>query len=245
MYYKYSSNKIEITNYVVDGVNEQKRNDDAFAITTFKAMLPESLFTLVKMSIQPFTIFEIESNNTSTLYFGSSEATKYLRPQKGIYYWAHDITLIHPNAVFEAIQIGTKTFTNHSDSYYLSTVLKALIQQKTGFTINFVGFTDKDNLNKAYAFDKGSTAYSIMQEIYKRNNYWMNAVLLIDANNVYGNLTINVNTQDLDNPEIIVPNWDFVTFEKVSQNTNEFCDYLPTEEELIRQKFEQDKAHGS
>lgn len=223
------SNKIEITNYVVDGVNEQKRNDDAFAITTFKAMLPESLFTLVKMSIQPFTIFEIESNNVSTLYFGSSEATKYLRPQKGIYYWAHDITLIHPNAVFEAIQIGTKTFTNHSDSYYLDTVLKALIQQKTGFTINFVGFTDKDNINKAYAFDKGSTAYSIMQEIYKRNNYWMNAVLSIDANNVYGNLTINVNTQDLDNPEIIVPNWDFVTFEKVSQNTNEFCDYLESQ----------------
>ena len=39
------ANYFEITDYIVDNEQQQKRCDDAFAITTFNAFIPETLFS--------------------------------------------------------------------------------------------------------------------------------------------------------------------------------------------------------
>lgn len=223
----FPSNVYDITDYIVDNEESQKRCDDAFAITTFNTFIPENLFPLAKFNIQPFTIFEIapsdndpgHSNNTR--YFGTSKCIKYLRPIDSVYYYTHEITLYEPLILLEAIQIGTKTFTNHNDRYYLD-VLSALIYRNTGYTVTFQGtFTNTEA--RSYGYDKGTTAFEIANDIFTINNYKMNAVISLNTNEAY-NLELTISIIDLNNILIIAPLIeDNLTLVEYTQNQDNYC----------------------
>jgi hypothetical protein len=110
-----SQTTIDLTDYIVNESSDQKRTDDAFALTTFSVMIPSNLFEYAGVNIPPFTLFSITVDNVVSWYFGSSEVSEYLRQQDGKTYYWHDVTLLEPTAMLEALQVGSKTFTNHKD----------------------------------------------------------------------------------------------------------------------------------
>lgn len=221
------ANYFDITDYIVDNEQQQKRCDDAFAITTFNAFIPETLFQEAKFNIQPFTIFEIAPNDeavgsiTNTRYFGVSKCIKYLRPIDNVYYYTHEITLYEPLVLLEAIQIGTKTFTNHIDRDYLD-VLTQMIGDNTGYTVTFNG-TFSSTEAHSYSYDKGATAFEIANEIFTIYNYKMNAKLSLDLAIPY-NFNISISIIDLNTiPTLASLNQDNLTLAEYNQNQDNYC----------------------
>ena len=221
------ANYYDITDYIVDNEQQQKRCDDAFAITTLNAFIPETLFPLAKFNIQPFTIFEIAPNNeaagnsNNTRFFGISKCIKYLRAIDNVFYYTHEITLYEPLVLLEAIQIGTKTFTNHIDRDYLN-VLSQLISVNTGYTVTFVGSFGSTEAH-SYSYDKGATAFEIANEIFTIFNYKMNAKLSLDLVNPY-NYSISISIIDLNAiPSLASLNEDNLTLAEYNQNQDNYC----------------------
>lgn len=229
------SNYYEITSYITNEVNEQKRSDDAFALTTFKAMIPSSVAwsSLVKYNIQPFTIFEIAPNNESIFnsnnkrYFGYSTCTKYLRTQSAnATYYVHDITLIDPLALLEAIQIGTRAFTNHTDLEYLQR-LSQQIKNQTDIRVTFGG-TWSATEPHSFSFDKGATAFSIANEIFKINNYKMSVSMQPYDAYPY-NLKLTITPIKLSEIQEVSINTNYLTLEQFTQNQDDYCQFLESQ----------------
>ena len=217
------SNKVEITDYISNQMDQQTRSDDAFAITTFKIMIPATLFSLAKYNIAPFTLCEIynEESETSSFYFAVSKCNKYLRPQRGTaIYYIHDVTLLEPLALLEAIQVGTKTFKNHLDKDYLK-ILQELIEINSGIKVRFQNFGNNTEMHN-YGWDKGTTAFEIANDIYTMNNYKMKGSILLGTPNVY-DLTLFVTKTDLSNIPTITINEDYLTLAEYNQNQDDYC----------------------
>lgn len=222
-------NCYDITPYI-QNVDTQKRSDDAFAITTFKAIIPNDLFSLVKYNIQPFTIFEIapngetQGNSNNTRYFGYSKCSKYLRTQNNNKtYYVHDITLIEPLAILEAIQIGTKTFSYHKDTYYLN-IIKELIRVQYGITIFWVFENNWENTEMHnFSFDKGSTAFSICNEILRVNNFKMVAKFETPYGSDPYDIKIVITPFDVSNIQTVSINENKLTLVEYNQDFNNYC----------------------
>ena len=222
-------NCYDITPYI-QNVDAQKRSDDAFAITTFKAVMPNNLFNLVKYNIQPFTIFEIAPNNevhgnsNNTRYFGYSKCSKYLRTQNNNKtYYVHDITLVEPLAILEAIQIGTKTFSYHKDTYYLN-IIKELIKVQYGINIFWVFENNWENAEMHnFSFDKGSTAFSICNEILRVNNLKMVAKFETPYGSNPYDIRIVITPFDVSNIQTVSINESKLTLVEYNQDFNNYC----------------------
>ena len=224
------NNYYEITPYITNEVDQQKRCDDAFAITTFKAIIPSSLFPLVKYNIAPFTVFEIAPNNEAIYnsnnkrYFGYSKCSKYLRTQKdGETYYVHDITLLDLTAILEAIQIGSKTFTTRGEIVFINQLL-TIIENTTGIHIEEIGTweLDVDNIFN-YSYDKGTTAYEILTEIFKMQNWKM--ILTYDT--LYPQypywFRFNLDHIVLSSIPTITINENYLTLAEYNQNNDDYC----------------------
>ena len=230
------SNYYEITPYITNEVDEQKRSDDAFAITTFKAFIPEDAFSLAKYNIAPFTIFEIATvpNHESITsaynkrYFGYSKCTKYLRKQTdNKTYYVHDITLLEPTAILEAIQIGTKTFTNRGDLVYIPQLLQ-IIKNTTGIEITKLGNWSISEIH-SYSFDKGTTAFEILNEIMKMNN-WKMLLSFAQPYDLYPYwIRLTLEHTLLSNIPTIEINENELTLVEYNQNQDDYCNYLESE----------------
>jgi len=216
------SNAYDITPYL-QNYDAQTRSDDAFALTTFKIMIPEDLFSLAKFNIQPFTVFEmgeVRLANTNKRFFGYSKCSKYLRTQHNSKkYYTHDVTLLEPTALLEAIQIGAKTFTNHTDYEYLQQ-LSVIIHNTTGYNVTFSGTYVMFN-NIMYSFDKGVSAYQIANEIFKRHNFKIKTTLGITTNAYAFSLAIE--PIDLFNIPTIAIDDDRITLAEYEQNQDDYC----------------------
>ena len=53
---------IDLTPYIIGEQQDQKRTDDAFALTTFSVMIPSNLFDYAGVNIPPFTLFSKSPN---------------------------------------------------------------------------------------------------------------------------------------------------------------------------------------
>ena len=230
------NNYYEITPYITNEVDQQKRCDDAFAITTFKAILPSSLFNLVKYNIAPFTVFEIAPNNeaiyssSNKRYFGYSKCSKYLRPQPdGETYYVHDITLLDLTSILEAIQIGSKTFTKRGEIVFINQLL-TIIENTTGIHIEKIGTweLDVDNIFN-YSYDKGTTAYEILTEIFKMQNWKM--ILTYDT--LYPQypywFRFNLDHIVLSSIPTITINENYLTLAEYNQNNDDYCSSLESQ----------------
>ena len=233
---------IDITPYITVNQNQQKRCDDAFAITTFKMIIPATLFSKAKYNIPPFTMFEIASSNIAPMqrgnerYFGYSKCTKYLREQPdGEMYYIHDVTLVEPLALLETIQIGTKTFTNHNDIYYLD-VLTKLIHNITGFNIHFDIPTSGNNAwnsldRHSYSYDKGTTAFEIANDIFTIHNckmkidFWDTITTSTNAYSIY----FIIKPINLDSIREIQFNDNTLTYVSYEQNFDNYCKCLESQ----------------
>ncbi len=233
---------IDITPYITVNQNQQKRCDDAFAITTFKMIIPATLFTKAKYNIPPFTMFEIASANIAPMqrgnerYFGYSKCTKYLREQPdGEMYYIHDVTLVEPLALLETIQIGTKTFTNHNDKYYLD-VLTKLIHNITGYNIHFDIPTSGNNAwnsldRHSYSYDKGTTAFEIANDIFTIHNckmkidFWDTITTSQNAYSIY----FIIKPINLDSINEVQFNDNTLTYVSYEQNFDNYCKCLESQ----------------
>lgn len=230
------NNYYEITPYITNEVDQQKRCDDAFAVTTFKAILPSSLFNLVKYNIAPFTVFEIAPNNEAIYnsnnkrYFGYSKCSKYLRPQKdGETYYVHDITLLDLTAILEAIQIGSKTFTTRGEITFTNQLL-TIIENTTGIHIEKVGTWELDIDNTFnYSYDKGTTAYEILTEMFKMQN-WKIILTYDDSYPEYPYMfRFNLDHIVLSSIPTININENYLTLAEYNQNNDDYCSSLESQ----------------
>ncbi len=232
------ANTINLTPFISD-VETQLRSDDAFAIGTFRVIIPSTLFTNAKYNIPPFTVFEICTGSQGLFsgkrWFGYSKCSKYLRTQGSTTYYTHDITLIEPIAILETIQIGCKTFTNHIDYDYLMQ-LKTIIQNTTGIQISFTGRYNVAEQH-SFSFDKGTTAFEIINEIFKIHNYKINFRFDGQDSYVYW-FRFEISPIRLeDDPlleiesdvETIAINTNYLTLAEYSQNQDNYCKYLESQ----------------
>lgn len=225
--YPTAANYYELTPYISD-VDEQKRSDDAFAITTFKVIIPSTLFPLAKYNIAPFTIFEIGTSiqgSDSVRYFGYSKCTKYVRQQSGVTYFVHEITLLEPLVLLEAIQIGAKTFTNAYDNTYLRR-LSTIIENTTGYEILFAGHWNVTEPH-SFSWDKGTSAFEIANDIFRIHNYKMKAELTIDSYPYW--IRMIIEPIYLDDIQELTIDEDAIIYSEYSQSQDDYCRNLESQ----------------
>ena len=218
---------IDLTDYIVNEQQDQKRTDDAFALTTFSVMIPSTLFDYAGVNIPPFTLFSITVDNVVSWYFGSSEVSEYLRQQDNTTYFWHDITLLEPTAMLEALQVGSKTFTNHKDKDYISQLCEIINQEYTGVRIEAnISWTNETEAH-SYSYDKGVSAYKILNDIFLMHNSKIRCIIANAP--TYSTILLYITDINLSNATSVSITDTNLTMVKISQNQDDYCKYLESQ----------------
>ena len=218
---------IDLTDYIVNEHKDQKRTDDAFALTTFSVMIPSNLFDYAGVNIPPFTLFSITVDNVVSWYFGSSEVSEYLRQQDNVTYFWHDITLLEPTAMLEALQVGSKTFTNHKDKDYINQLCEIINQEYIGITLQAnISWTNETEAH-SYSYDKGISAYEILNDIFRLHNSKIRCTITNAP--TYSTILLYITDINLSNAlEVSITDTN-LTMVKISQNQDDYCKYLESQ----------------
>lgn len=218
---------IDLTNYIINESSDQKRTDDAFALTTFSVMIPSNLFEYAGVNIPPFTLFSITVDNVVSWYFGSSEVSEYLRQQDNTTYYWHEITLLEPTAMLEALQVGSKTFTNHKDKDYINYLCEIVNQEYTGVRLEANISWINETESHSYSWDKGATVFTILNDIFRMHNSKIRCV--IPNAPTYTTIVLYITDVDLSNATEVSITDTNLTMVKISQNQDDYCKYLESQ----------------
>lgn len=162
---------LDVTNDIISTIKLDERLDEVLDSGQF-AMLTNQ----ITEDIEPTTKCYIEHNSKIQYFLCSSESTRITADWT---YCLHAVQLFEPTYLLECFVIGSKSFSvvpgraNYNSNYDRLVIMKELIEQEYDITLDIsaIPYTGKFLEERAHSFGSGTTAYDIILELFKRQNY--------------------------------------------------------------------------
>ena len=229
---KIGSTDYDISNDVdVNSIKIQDRADWSFEHGSFSfesGILDKNIPPYSFVRIREYEVVSNTTNYLRTLYFLiSSQTTRNF--VRGV--TIHDCSLLSIDALLECYILGSKTWTDETDSFVMLKTLD-LINIKYSTNITLETYALLTNAQHDYTFGTGTSLYEVVRQVANKNKMKF-SVYFDDSAWSYDIYTQNIKIQFYSistMPTLTINNsFSYLLNMKYLQNPNDYCKYLETE----------------